>query len=108
MDTLISNCDRAMSLSKSNSSDKIVRDAGAIVAAQPHFRGSSYPLSFHCYDRVLVVSGQVPSFYLKQLLQHTLASLEGIDRVINEVRLIIRNLGLEVEFAISLPIQATN
>ena len=82
-----------MSLSESSSSDKIVRQARALIAAQPHFRGSSYPLSFHCYDRVLVVGGRVPSFYLKQLLQNTLASLVGIDRIVNEVDVDYAQLG---------------
>ena len=43
--------------------------------------------------RVLVVSGRVPSFYLKQLLQSTLGNLDGIDRVINEVNVDYAKLG---------------
>jgi hypothetical protein len=93
MNTLISSSEREMGHSNSNSAEKLVRDARAIVADQPHFRGSFYPLSFHCYDRVLVVSGRVPSFYLKQLLQSTLANLDGIDRVINEVDVDYAQLG---------------
>jgi hypothetical protein len=93
MNTLICSGESAMGHSDSNSAEKIVREARAMVAALPHFRGSCYPLSYHCYDKVLVVSGRVPSFYLKQLLQSTLANLDGIDRVINEVDVDYAQLG---------------
>ena len=36
----------------------------------------------------LVLRGQVPSFYHKQLAQVAVAGLEGVDRVINEIEVL--------------------
>jgi len=42
-------------------------------------------VSFRFHDSVLVVEGQVPSFYLKQVLQTLLAGVDGIDEIDNRV-----------------------
>lgn len=65
--------------------DRIATRAKEMVSAQPHFRGTSYPISFESIDDVLVVSGRLPSFHLKQVLQSALGGLEGITRVVNQV-----------------------
>ncbi len=36
-------------------------------------------------DGVLTITGRVPSFYLKQLAQNTVASLQEVERVDNRV-----------------------
>ncbi len=51
----------------------------------PHFRGRSRGLSIHERDRTLFVSGRLPTFYLKQLVQETLLNLPGVEGVLNEV-----------------------
>jgi hypothetical protein len=51
----------------------------------PHFRGRSRVLSIHERDKTLFVSGQLPTFYLKQLVQETLLNLPGVQGVQNEV-----------------------
>jgi hypothetical protein len=65
----------------------LARRAQRTVADLPHFRGTNYPLSFQAYERSVVISGRVPSFYLKQLLQTSLLALDGVSRIINEVEI---------------------
>jgi hypothetical protein len=71
----------------------IVGRAHDLVASQPYFRGTSYPISFESFDGVLVVSGRVPSFHLKQILQTELGSMEGVVRIVNQVVVDYTQLG---------------
>jgi osmotically-inducible protein OsmY len=71
----------------------IAERAQALVAAHPYFRGTSYPISFQSFEKVLVVTGRVPSFYLKQILQSEVAHLEGVDRVENQVEVNYERFG---------------
>jgi hypothetical protein len=91
--TVLRKLSEVMAFPKSPSSESIIRQAKSIVAAQPHFRGTAYPLQFHAYDRVLVITGRVPSFYLKQLLQSTLTNINGIDRIVNEIEVDYHRFG---------------
>ena len=63
----------------------IAARAREMVATQPYFRGTSYPVSFESFEDVLVISGRVPSFHLKQILQSEVGRMEGIGRVVNQV-----------------------
>lgn len=36
----------------------------------------------------LLLRGQVPSFYLKQLAQEVVAGLEGVEQVVNEIEVV--------------------
>jgi hypothetical protein len=63
----------------------IATRAKELVATQPYFRGTSYPISFESFEDVLVINGRVPSFHLKQILQSELSRMEGIGRVVNQV-----------------------
>jgi len=71
----------------------LARRAQRIVAHLPHFRGRNYPLTFRAYERSVVISGRVPSFYLKQLIQTSLLTLDGVGRIINEVEIDYSMLG---------------
>ena len=71
----------------------IVGRAKVLVATQPYFRGTSYPLSFESFENVLVVSGRVPSFHLKQILQNELGRIEGVRRIVNQVVVEYAGLG---------------
>ena len=59
----------------------VVQQAQELVAQHPHFRGRSQLFDFDFVDGVLVVDGRVPTFYLKQLLQHTVQKMSGVRRV---------------------------
>jgi hypothetical protein len=63
----------------------ITTRAKELVATQPYFRGTSYPITFESFDDVLVINGRVPSFHLKQILQSELSRMEGIGRIVNQV-----------------------
>ena len=56
-----------------------------IVTQHPHFRGRAITIEFVECDRLLLVHGQVPSFYLKQVLQTVLRDVAGITRIDNRV-----------------------
>lgn len=59
-----------------------------LIARHAHFRGRTDIFDFECRDKVLVIRGSVPTFYLKQLLQDALKQLDGIYRVDNRVDVI--------------------
>jgi hypothetical protein len=45
-------------------------------------------LSCDCRGSVLVLRGQLPSFYYKQLAQEAVGGIDGITRVVNEIEVI--------------------
>jgi hypothetical protein len=51
----------------------------------PHFRGRLKALRIEHRGRTLVLSGRLPTFYLKQLLQETVRHLPGVHHVRNEI-----------------------
>jgi osmotically-inducible protein OsmY len=79
-------------MSQTNCEDVAVR-AQTAIANNSYFRGTSYPLHFSSYEKVVVVNGSVPSFYLKQLIQSTLGGLDGVERVVNQVTVDYRAFG---------------
>lgn len=63
----------------------IERSAHQKVSQHLHFRGRAGNYEFVHHNGVLTVRGRVPSFYLKQLLQHALRDLEGVRSIDNQV-----------------------
>ena len=41
-----------------------------------------------CREGVLVLRGCLPSYYLKQIAQEAVASLEGVERIDNEIQVV--------------------
>lgn len=68
--------------------EKIVQRAQGLVEEQMHFAGRSHRFEFDLRDDVLVIRGNVPSFYLKQVLQNALKGLEGVRRIDNQVTVV--------------------
>jgi hypothetical protein len=62
--------------------------ARALVDAHSHFAGRAQQFEFQYADGVLVVRGRVPTFYLKQTLQHALKRLDGVRRIDNQVAVV--------------------
>lgn len=62
--------------------------ARAALAAHSHFRGRADHFVLVASEEAIVVSGAVPSFYLKQLLQSILQAVDGVQRVHNQVAVI--------------------
>jgi hypothetical protein len=51
----------------------------------PHFRGRIADLRIENRGKTLFLSGRLPSFYLKQLVQEAVRHLPGVQRVRNEI-----------------------
>jgi len=51
----------------------------------PHFRGRVNGVKIKHDGRNLYLSGRLPSFYLKQLVQEAVRHLPGVDFVYNEI-----------------------
>jgi len=62
-----------------------IRTARALLATHDHFFGRTQGFEFEQAEEVLVVRGQVPTFYLKQVLQTVLREVAGVERVENLV-----------------------
>ena len=67
---------------------EITERARSLVAGHPHFVGRASRFQFSKEGDVLVVTGTVPSFYLKQMLQSVLKNLEGSCTINNQVQVI--------------------
>jgi len=62
-----------------------IQEARERLATHHHFHGRVQSFEFVENGHVLLVRGQVPSFYLKRVLQAVLRDLAGIKRVKNQV-----------------------
>lgn len=51
----------------------------------PHFRGRLNDVSIDHEGRTLILSGRLPSFYLKQLLQEAVRHVPGVRTVRNQI-----------------------
>ncbi len=69
-------------------SQDIAWRARAKVDSHTHFAGRARGFEFVVRNDVLVLRGSVPSFYLKQVLQHALKDLEGIRWIDNQVTVV--------------------
>jgi hypothetical protein len=54
----------------------------------PHFRGRVDALSIDQHGKTLYLSGRLPSFYLKQLVQEIVRRLPGVQSVRNDIAVI--------------------
>lgn len=68
--------------------DAITERARGRLQAHIHLANRSRALELAVREDVLVVRGNLPSFYLKQVLQHALQGLEGISRIENQVMVV--------------------
>jgi hypothetical protein len=62
-----------------------VESARELLARHDHFRGRANTFDMCECNGVLLVRGQVPTFYLKQLLQSALENVVGVWKVENRV-----------------------
>jgi hypothetical protein len=67
------------------------RAAYEMVDKHCHFHGRAGGFQFVQQDDVLIVRGQVPSYYLKQVLQTALKDVDGIRWVDNQVDVVSCN-----------------
>jgi osmotically-inducible protein OsmY len=53
--------------------------------SHPHFRGRTTRISIGCDGRTILLTGSLPTFYLKQLVQEAVRHVPGVLNVINEI-----------------------
>ena len=62
---------------------------GIVVAAKERLRQSAYSslqnISCECDGGVLILRGQVPNFFQKQLAQESVRHLKGVTQVVNQI-----------------------
>jgi osmotically-inducible protein OsmY len=58
------------------------------LECHPHFSGRMSGVTFEHEGRNLYLRGQLPTFYLKQLIQEAVRHLPGVDFVYNEIDVI--------------------
>jgi hypothetical protein len=72
-----------------NAADLPSTDLVSLVRAglelHPRFRGRVSMLVIELVDQTIVVSGRLPSYYLKQLLQEAIRGVPGVVRIDNHV-----------------------
>ncbi len=68
--------------------ESITNLASTVVTQLPHLFGSNTQLEFESQDEILIVSGYVPSFFLKQVLHRALLRIEGVERLEDRVRVV--------------------
>ncbi len=59
--------------------------ATCLLDRHPHFRGRGQWIRCRCRNGRLVLSGRLPSFYLKQVAQESLRMLDGVDHIENRI-----------------------
>jgi osmotically-inducible protein OsmY len=65
--------------------DAIVSSIRERLEQHPHFRGRASLLTIESIDGSIVVSGRLPSYYLKQLLQEAIKEIPGVEKIDNHV-----------------------
>ncbi len=67
---------------------QVPQQAKQKLSQHPHFRSRSESIEIVCRDGQLVLSGQLPTFYLKQVLQTILRDMPGVARIDNRIQVI--------------------
>lgn len=66
--------------------DRVIEDAArTTLLNHPHFRGRGDWIRCQVQNRCLKLEGYLPSFFLKQLAQEAVRSVEGIERIDNQI-----------------------
>jgi osmotically-inducible protein OsmY len=55
------------------------------LESHPHFRGRANGVSIAQEGRSLFLTGRLPTFYLKQLVQEAVRHVPGVQNVINQI-----------------------
>ena len=55
------------------------------LESHPHFRGRMSQVSIAQDGRTLCLTGRLPTFYLKQLVQEAVRHVPGVQNVVNQI-----------------------
>lgn len=78
---------------RSDAATIVVNCAVCRLEEHPCFHGRSGTIQLEFCQGTIILSGRVPSFYLKQLLQEAMRDIDGVDKIDNRVE-VIRSNGL--------------
>jgi osmotically-inducible protein OsmY len=71
------------------------KEPGVAHLVERRLRSHSYPalreISCEYRDRVLVLRGRLPTYYLKQVAQTVAGGVEGVERVDNHIEVVVRS-----------------
>jgi hypothetical protein len=71
-----------------DASAHVEQNATQTLSSHPHFHGRTDSICVECHRETLIVTGRMPSFYLKQLLQEVLRQVDGVNKIDNRVDVI--------------------
>ncbi len=66
----------------------VQRNATQTLVAHPYFRGRTDSIRVEYHRETLIITGRMPSFHLKQLLQEVLRHVDGVNKIDNQVDVI--------------------
>jgi hypothetical protein len=69
-------------------SARIEQNASRVLGTHSLFRGRRCGICLECHDHTMIITGRVPSYYLKQVLQEALRQVDGVDKIDNRVDVI--------------------
>ena len=78
---------------QSNEAQQVTHEARKRLEQNVYFRGRSHVIRIDEKDGTLVLHGNVPSFYLKQVLQTELSGIDGVKEIDNRVDVLWPGLG---------------
>ena len=70
---------------KTGASSSDVSLVSKVVNAHHHFKNHRDTIHIEFVDGTMVLTGRLPSFYLKQLLQETVRHVAGVQRIQNDI-----------------------
>ncbi|NQU24514.1 MAG: BON domain-containing protein [Candidatus Nealsonbacteria bacterium] len=74
-----------------NAAAIIVIRATCRLQEHPHFRGRTSTVELEFDQGTMILTGRLPSFYLKQLLQEALRDIDGVEVIDNRVDVVCPN-----------------
>jgi hypothetical protein len=58
------------------------------LECHPHFRGRTSSLKIEQKGRMLRLTGKLPTFYLKQMVQEAVRHIPGVQGVLNDITVV--------------------
>jgi len=71
--------------SRDATSAQVEQRVARTLDTHPHFCGRMSMIRVECRQDTLILSGRLPSFYLKQLLQEAVRRVNGVGKIDNRV-----------------------
>jgi hypothetical protein len=84
-----------LAVAEQDGTDLLITGLALLVRSRleqhPHFRGRASRFTIELVGQTIVVTGRLPSYYLKQLLQEAIKATPGVVNVDNQVHVVWPN-----------------